>query len=61
MILKAPFIKGKRFPWNKAVKRWPAYVCTRCNYSATMNNAWYFTRCDTCQKAAEHYERNHNK
>lgn len=59
MILTAPFVRGKRFPWSKQAKTRPAYTCTRCDYSVTMNNAYYFTRCDTCHKAAEAYERNH--
>lgn len=58
MILLAPFVKGKRFPWNPKAKTRPAYVCTKCDYSVTMNNAWFFTRCDVCSKAADHYERN---
>lgn len=58
MILTAPFVKGKRFPWNPKAKTRPAYVCTRCEYRVTMNNVHFFTRCNLCHTASEHYARN---
>lgn len=61
MILSAPFVRGKRFQWNPKAKSRPAYVCTRCKYEVQMNNAHFFTRCETCTKAAEAYERQHER